>query len=163
MTDNKLTDAEIKKALECCSGGLTSDWCDKCPMNATKECDKDLLALEKLALDLINRLQAENEALINGQETLQKYIATLQAENEMFSEAIYQGTLTTATQLRAEENRFRKQVEQNKRITAEARKEFAELVKGKFSAGEDVLYLQTLIHFVIDNLLIEMESEENGN
>ena len=58
-----MTDTEIKKALECCCGGLTSDWCDKCPMNVTKECDKDLLALEKLALDLINRLQAENERL----------------------------------------------------------------------------------------------------
>lgn len=30
----------------------------------------------------INRLQAEKEALINGQETLQKYIAEQQAENE---------------------------------------------------------------------------------
>ena len=58
-----MTDNEIIKALECCCGGLTSDWCDKCPLNKTKECDKDLLILEKLALDLINRLQAENERL----------------------------------------------------------------------------------------------------
>lgn len=64
QTMNKnLTDNEIKKALECCVKSLSSDSCNECPLNTTKECDKDLLAIEKYALDLINRLQAENERL----------------------------------------------------------------------------------------------------
>jgi FtsZ-binding cell division protein ZapB len=42
----------------------------------------------KVALDLINRLQAEKEGLINGQETLQKYITTLQAENERLNKEV---------------------------------------------------------------------------
>lgn len=66
VTDNnvgKMSDNEIKKALECCVKSLSSDSCNECPLNTTKECDKDLLAIEKYALDLINRLQAENERL----------------------------------------------------------------------------------------------------
>ena len=58
-----MTDNEIKKALECCVKSLSSDSCNECPLNTTKECDKDLLAIEKYALDLINRLQAENKRL----------------------------------------------------------------------------------------------------
>ena len=40
------------------------------------------IGLIKDALDLINRLQADKEALINGQETLQKHIADQKAEIE---------------------------------------------------------------------------------
>ena len=58
-----MTDNEIKKSLECCVKSLSSDSCNECPLNTTKECDKDLLAIEKYALDLINRLKAENERL----------------------------------------------------------------------------------------------------
>lgn len=66
-----MTDNEIIKALECC----INDHCTtSCPMNNTTdvrlEC-KYLIA--KYALDLINRQKAEIEALIAGQETLQKY------------------------------------------------------------------------------------------
>lgn len=63
MTDKKLTDNEIVKGLECCVKSLSSDSCNECPLNTTKECDKDSLAIEKYALDLINRLQAQNKDL----------------------------------------------------------------------------------------------------
>lgn len=79
--EKRLTDNEIVKALECC-GGLTSGWCDKCPMNVTKECEKDLSALEKLALDLINRLQAENERLRNAYKQCAWERDNFQADNE---------------------------------------------------------------------------------
>lgn len=93
-----LNDREIKKALECCQdkNGYT---CDDCPYQEIKHFDKekgfeimpngmtyDTLScdmwLQKDTLDYINRLEAEKEALINGQETLQKYLAEQKAENE---------------------------------------------------------------------------------
>ena len=65
MTDNKLTDNEIKKALECCSN---AEPCENCPYQ--KQCDETDLA--EIALDLINRQQAE--------------IERLQKENNQFSD-----------------------------------------------------------------------------
>ena len=58
---DKLTDSDIVKALECCSSGDTN-CCNKCPLD--KECGVSIPIMEELmkyALDLINRLQAENE------------------------------------------------------------------------------------------------------
>ena len=121
-----LTDSEIVKALECCCGGLTSDWCDKCPMNVTKECDKDLLALEKLALDLINRLQEENEnySKNNRQMTsdilkLYKELEQLKAEYERLKDHIQEG-IELAKEL----------PEMITLVKTEAYKEFAERLKG---------------------------------
>ncbi len=58
MTDKKLTDKEIKKALECC---VTSEYCADCPC-----IEKQLLCpTSDIVLDYINRLEAENEHLKN--------------------------------------------------------------------------------------------------
>ena len=46
-----MTEAEILKALECCI--MNGNSCEGCPLDETKECEKDLMALEKLTLDLI--------------------------------------------------------------------------------------------------------------
>lgn len=79
MADNKppLTDAEIIKALKCC---IIGD-CQGCVYGETdqRHCKDDLM---KNALDLINRLEADKEALIAGQETLQKVLAEKNAEIE---------------------------------------------------------------------------------
>ena len=56
---DKLTDLEIVKALECCSKPVSEN-CKECPLCSTDCMEVDI---EKLALDLINRLQAENERL----------------------------------------------------------------------------------------------------
>ena len=77
-----MTDKEIIKALECCTKGTTSDVCDDCPLRTTDICTEEENGVLKLALDLINRLEAEKEALIAGQETLQKALAEKQAEIE---------------------------------------------------------------------------------
>lgn len=53
-----ITDSEIVKALKCCNGSF--DTCSECPLD---EQGIGCWKLEKLALDLINRLQAENERL----------------------------------------------------------------------------------------------------
>ncbi len=63
-----MTDAEIIKALECCKSSLQICRAD-CPLLSETECSR---ALRENVLDLINRLQADKEALIAGQETLQK-------------------------------------------------------------------------------------------
>lgn len=63
MTDKKFTDEEIIKALECCISTTTEEACAGCPFNKQKLCDKDQWALERYALDLINRQKAEIEML----------------------------------------------------------------------------------------------------
>ena len=66
-----MTDAEIKKALECCANyGLLK--CNKCPMrNGSKTCMYDL---SKLTIDLINRQQAEIEELTAAKKTYENII-----------------------------------------------------------------------------------------
>ena len=57
MDGKKLTDNEIKKALECCMHGKCEE---DCPFSIDREkCHK----LDDFVLDLINHLQAENERL----------------------------------------------------------------------------------------------------
>ena len=58
MTEKKFTDEEIKKALECCRT-LDAEACKECPA----ESDCLHIDLNELALDLINRQQAEIERL----------------------------------------------------------------------------------------------------
>ena len=58
--DKKLTDAEIKKALECCTSSKGT--CKDCPAFVKVDrsnCKKYFRG----AIDLINRLQSENERL----------------------------------------------------------------------------------------------------
>ena len=80
--DKKLTDNEIIKALECCKSDTSL--CNDCPYDKIGECIEKLCAD---SIDLINRLQAENERLTqfsgillhNGSE-LFKEIETVKAE-----------------------------------------------------------------------------------
>lgn len=64
-----MTDSEILKALECCARPLPHCYCDECPAGANGGC---AIKTENI-IDLINRLQAENERLKKA--------------NEMFTEA----------------------------------------------------------------------------
>lgn len=86
MTDKKLTDKEIIKALECC---VSANYIcpHTCPMLKNKEC---LTSLRKNALDLINRLQAKVEKCEKVEHFANKTIATLQAENERLKNAYKQ-------------------------------------------------------------------------
>ena len=56
-----MSDNEIIKALECCSIDDHIGVCTDCPF--TDICDEDTQALQKYALDLIKRQQAEIERL----------------------------------------------------------------------------------------------------
>jgi hypothetical protein len=103
-----MTDNEIIKALECC---WQEKECigDKCPLFKSINDCAPLIAME--ALDLINRQKAEKEALINGQETLQKYISEQKAEIE---------------RVRVEKDNL---IKTYKECQVEAVKEFAERLK----------------------------------
>lgn len=72
---NKLTDTEIKKALEVCIDG----YCRGCCYGDTdqRHCRDDLM---QEALDLINRLEGENEKNENIIRVADKTIETLNAE-----------------------------------------------------------------------------------
>ena len=71
-----MTDNEIIKALEC-HADRDTETCSLCPLMCVEGCAYELA---KNSLDLINRQKAEIEALIAGQETLQRYISTAKDE-----------------------------------------------------------------------------------
>lgn len=71
-----MTDNEIMQALKRCYASGRD--CTYCPCTSNIDC----VQLEKYALDLIDRLQADKEALIAGQETLQKALAKKNAKIE---------------------------------------------------------------------------------
>lgn len=72
-----MTDNEIIKALEYCEDSADTDkHCLKCPYCNESYCLDKMMAD---ALSIINRQKAEIDALIAGQETLQKYIAEQKA------------------------------------------------------------------------------------
>ena len=73
-----MTDEQIIYALERC--GMHQECCY---CNSLEECGSKVV-LTSSTLDLINRLQADKEAPINGQETLQKHIAEQKAEIDKY-------------------------------------------------------------------------------
>ena len=182
MTDNKLTDAEIKKALECCSvqGHFV---CDECPAWVDSHC----IGTHKQTLDLINRLQARVEKCEKVEHFADKTIATLQAEIERLLQKTQRPQDADPMDFCGVLCDFSEEL--ITKAKAEARKEFAERVsreiieaiisndkaiteresKHKVNRYEDnfcamcdgkVIALSGIKSFV-DNLLIEMESEKN--
>ncbi len=74
MPDKRLTDSEIKEALECCD----NCFCENCVYHPKINCREEL---SHDALDLINRLQAENEILKTGFE---KTLAEVREAKELY-------------------------------------------------------------------------------
>ena len=159
-----MTDNEIIKILECCRKPV-GQACKECPLNS-KGVDCLDFDVDELILDLINRQKAEIEALIAGQETLQKYrdeeINRLEIELKAMRGA--------ANSYKAEVERLERSAKQwedtakdlyisRENIKAEAVKEFAERLKEKATPH----YFDNT-HFAvkveeIDNLVKEMVGE----
>ena len=82
MTDKKLTDAEIKKALEICSN--ENGMCAECAYSDDYTTCNTRIA--KDTLDLINRQNAENERLQksnrNWRRKVQRFRAILAGDNK---------------------------------------------------------------------------------
>ena len=138
---NKLTDNEIVKALECCCG---DNGCFGCPYTENHSC-RLLRNPIKDALDLINRLQAENKEL--KKELAKPILAT--KDLKVSFERIY----------RIGEEKALVQA-----LKAEAYKEFTERLKSEY-ADFDKKYeviLPENLNKAIDDLLKEKVGEDNA-
>ena len=138
--ENKLTDNEIIKALECCIPQHNNNkTCEDCPLDTHRAktdglwCDTILM---QNALDLINRQKAEIFALNARLEGSQEVNKILKAEIERLKE------------------KYELVYQPKAMVRAEAIKAFAERLKGKLSFGK---YIQP---DQIDNLVKEMLGEE---
>ena len=175
MKNNKLTDKEIVKALECCIKSSHFGECfdNKCPLVSEKGCEVGKETLYPYALDLINRLQAEVNRLDNESDALladidfrDKEINELQEENEMLkkdnehcledyiikSNAIHKKALETAkTEAYKECIEKAKELSIKKVISYVADFSIQERETGWFEISEEKL----------DNLLKELVGEDN--
>ena len=141
MTDKKLTDEEIIKALE--GSILNAKWCD------SKAWSIEIYKLES-ALDLINRQKAE--------------IDRLKTENKIYIEA-NQVIGYQRDQRDKEIDELQKQIDgldvRENKIKAEAYKEFAEKLKAAaMSCLMGGKYYKIITTRCIDTLLKEMVGEE---
>lgn len=185
LSNNEMTDKQIIKALEHCSSDEVG-LCHICPLDG--ECNGDITILLKYALDLINRQKAEIErltemhnAIIAGQETLQKALAERNAEIERLltefarlKEETKQPYLLTNCDDKLVEV-LRKVIKNQNAvcipdngatvefldkasIKAEAIKEFAEKLKSKKTTAIscDYLFEEVVRKSSIDNLVKEM-------
>lgn len=87
-----VTDEQIIKAFELCEGedGIAPK-CSECPISHTED-SQCFTFVRKRVLEIVKRQKAENEALVAGQETLQKNLAKAiksEAKKEFAEELIY--------------------------------------------------------------------------
>lgn len=150
MTDKKLTDNDIIKAFNSLYTKLLDVKYD------LKITHKEFLALNDVH-NLITRQQAEIEALIAGQETLQKYIAQQQARiDDLMKETAVTTLIDDAvvyTPTLDDYNKFKK------KFKSEAVKEFAEQIFELFPADKSVTYISRV---TIKHIVKEMVGENNG-
>ena len=148
-----MTDNEIIKALECCKKPVGSGACNYCPFDYQREkrltpSDKSCTTLMfDSALDLINRLQAENERL--------------QGENIALNRRAIPSSghiLKVGNALLFAENQKDYDITINT-IKSEAYKEFAERLKAIPSADKDV---QEVFEARINNILKELVGDGDG-
>lgn len=161
MSDKKFTDEEIIKALECCISATTDGACVGCPFNKQKLCDKDQWALERYALDLINRQKTEIEALKMEFSEMRDKANSYKAENERLKVE----NMFAIAERNAFDTSFNKVLKQFKNAKAEAYKEFAEKLKQHkrkmrgFDLNEEFWDYAVLVED-IDDFLKEMVNEE---
>lgn len=96
MTDKKLTDEDVVEGLERCISTTTDKACAGCPFNKQNLCDKDQWALERYALDLINRQKAENDSAKAKIEICAEVIERQGAEIERLKNRISEQKAYTA-------------------------------------------------------------------
>ncbi len=154
MPDKKLTDSEIVKALECCTQGRDIKVCWDCPLYVDLETARE--CCEKLntnALDLINRLQAENEQLKREIESLES-IQEISPEAKHFVDTKANKVISLLNEV----------IKSQDQIKAEAYKEFAERLKSEY-ADFDKKYeviLPENLNKAIDDLLKEKVGVDNA-
>jgi FtsZ-binding cell division protein ZapB len=129
----------------------TKEYCEQCAYKNSEVCDICVFSKIEVALDLINRLQAENDNLKNDElprckdalRRANEIGMELQAENERLKENLNIDLENFAT-------------EYDNKIKVEAYKEFAERVK--IETG--YLFSADSIEVEVDNLLKELVGED---
>ena len=159
MTD-KLIDNEIVKALECFMHKV-KEKCDLCDYKNSEVCDICICNFYKKALDLINRLQAENERLEEDSKRLKKVQMQLDDMCKMHhvikSEARKEFAERVCTEIKsALENNCKVRAERMCNTELYADDPFISYCNGKIDC------LRGIEDFTV-NLLKEMESQKNGN
>ena len=158
---DKLTDNEIKKALECCSDELHC--CSVCPQYL-KDSDNDYCRedINKSALDLINRLQAENEDLFYKLTGVMHSVDKWLDGDELKQDEVNRAATMREKTLQIVEYAQKAISLHNadiKRAKAEAYKEFAYRFKDKFN---DLSTFNINVVFeTVNNLLKELVGEDN--
>ncbi len=151
MTDKKLTDNEIIKALECCIK-CNSD-CEKCEIYDF--CEEHNNEMNKATLDLINRQKAKIVAEQNYSDCLNTEIDRLKPFEDKIAEF--------KSHIRVEDmlvfaNSLEEWLEFCDNLKAEAYKEFADRLK--ICLQGDIRYdYKILFECDIDNLLKEIIGE----
>ena len=149
--NKKLTDNEIIKALECCNGSF--DRCGECPLDNVSQEKLRCWELEKSALNLINRLQAENERL-KGEVSNARRKALLEAKGKFAGHSDYHGDTILCKLICMAEGKevgSAKPLDKSE-IKSEAYKEFANRIE------KEVLISGTV---EIHNLLKEMVGDKD--
>lgn len=133
-----MNDNDVKKALECCKVCSSPEDCYECPYS---ECDTKKGCVGDLindSLDLINRLQAENERLTGYNENLQ--------------------TANTALSNEILETKFKTRRDFADRLKAKKHQQpMSQAEYFGYSKAKDVVDVDE-----IDNTLKELEGEENN-
>lgn len=131
---DKISDNDIKKALEICAKAKNYSMCEemRCPLY--RECKIEYKSMEETiipySLAYINRLEAEIERL-------EKEVIEQKLKNNMLPETA-------------------------KEIETNAYKEFAERLKEKSKFNMGLIYGKVVYFEDIDNCLKEMVGEDNG-
>lgn len=167
---DKLTDNEIVKAFECC---YTDKLCEECPLCELAHSEKlcfngDAYAIPRMIIDLINRLQAENEELVRNTNKLKAEIERLQKANGLFEylkNTVHynDGLIREFRTIEDRDEAINKMVKKFSDLQtakAEAYKEFAVRLKHKaINIGVNDSIVST---YAIDNLLKEMADDSNS-
>ena len=144
MSDKKLTDKEIIKALECC----IKDDCINCPMDINQKC----LSIYHHALDLINRQKSEIDSAKAKIEICAEVIERQDKEIERLQKKVEELSEVLSDSIRI----------RYKEAQSEAVKEFAERLKTEIDIRPTHSKKQNeCVFFLIDNLVKEMVGEEN--
>lgn len=149
MINENLTDKDVVEGLERCISTTADKACADCPFNKQNLCDIDQWALEKYALNLINRQKSEIERLKSANDEKFRQWDMLAEKTKTHYANLYN--------------------EAKDKLKAEAYKEFAEKIKKSIKENVDEawhrddgngIYDAEYVLDDIDNLLKEMLGEE---
>ncbi len=150
MPDKKLTDNEIIKAYELCFAEKgTKQTCGKCPYHKFGKLCK--VRRDRDALDLINRLQAENERLKPFEDKIAEFKSHIRVEDMLVFASSLEEWLEFCDNLKAEA--YKKCIEKAKN----------EIESQSHSRSLEASGERFRIHKILDNLLKELVGDDNAN